>query len=310
MDPAGIESGGVSAATPPQRFSPTVQGAAWMLASAAAFTLFGLFAKLSGDRLGPAQLAFCRVLMGAIAISPWILRAGASAWHAPRPGAVLMRSISSSLGFVLSLYAFSTLTLADANAITFSRTLIIVPLAYFLLKEPVGPRRWTAAALGFAGVLLMLQPSGAFEWGALAALGAAFSFAWSIVTVKELTKDHSALTILLYGNVLNALLLAVPAGLTWIAPTGEEWVLLAAMGVFGMIAQACYIKGIALADASVLAPMDYVRLPLAAGLGWLIFQEAPGWRTWVGALIVVGAALYITLREAQLARQKPPMPQG
>ena len=287
---------------PPPR---NLAGAIWMLGSAVCFTLMGLMIKLTDGRYDPAFLAFVRVALGFVLMAPWIVRAGPKAWASNSPIKLLWRSFWGTIGFVLSFYAFSLLPLAEANAISFSRTLFIVPLAYFVLREPVGPRRWLASGVGFIGVLVMLKPGTGLTAGSLAALASALAFAISIVSVKDMTRNHSPLTLLLYANLLTALMMAPFLPFVGKMPPLHDWPLMFALAAAGLGAQACYIKGLSIGEASVLSAVDYLRLPMTSIADFLLHHIVPSVSTLLGALIVIASTLYITLREARLNVRRP-----
>jgi drug/metabolite transporter (DMT)-like permease len=191
--------------------------------------------------------------------------------------------------------------LADANALSFTRTLWLVPLAAFVVRETVGPLRIGAAVVGFVGVLIMLRPGadGAFAIGlpALAMLGSSFLFALTITGMKVMTRDHSP-TVLLVWSATLGLVLAIPgAFFTWRWPEPGDLGLLAAMGVLGTITQGCYIKGMQIGDAGAMAPIDYIRLVFTVIVGFALFQEVPSLWTVAGAGVVVASTLFITWRE-------------
>jgi drug/metabolite transporter (DMT)-like permease len=235
-----------------------------------------------------------------------ILRHRGAAFTTTRPWILIFRAITGTVGMILSFYAFQEMPLADANALSFTRTLWLVPLAAFVVREKVGPLRIGAAVVGFVGVLIMLRPGagGSFAIGlpALAMLAAAFLFAFTVTGMKVLTRDHSVMVILVWSAVLG-LILAIPgAVLTWRVPGLRDFLLLCAMGAIATVNQACYIKGMQAGEAAVMAPIDYTRLIFSAAAGFFLFAEVPSRWTWIGAGIVVAATLFITLREQQLAR--------
>ncbi len=286
--------------------APNVRGALWMLASALSFTVMTTLIKFLGDDYSPALQTFYRQAAGLLVLAPMILRDWRGAFHTTRPGILFFRSAVGTIAMIMSFYAFQVLPLAEANALSFTRTLWLVPLAYFVLKEPLGPLRIGAALVGFAGVLVMLQPGApghGFGWGQLAALGAAFGFAMTITGMKVMTRDHSPFTLLVWSAVLGLAFSVPGALLQWRWPAPGDLALLAAMGVMGTITQGCYIKGMQIGDAAAMAPIDYTRLVFSAAVGFLLFAEIPTWATIAGAALVVASTLFITLREQQLAKK-------
>lgn len=277
-----------------------------MLASALAFTGMTVLIKFLGSDYPPALQTFYRQAAGFAVLLPVILRLRGRAFATTRPGILLFRSAAGTVALMLSFYAYQELPLADANALSFTRTLWLVPLAAIVVREKVGPLRVSAAVVGFLGVLLMARPGAggdlALGLPALAMLLASFLFALTITGMKVMTRDHSPTVLLVWAMTLG-LIFSIPGGmLTWRVPAPVDFALLCAMGVIGTITQACYIKGMQVGDAAAMAPIDYTRLVFAAAAGFLLFHEIPTAWTLAGAAIVVGSTLFITWREQQLAR--------
>ena len=286
--------------------APNVRGALWMLASALGFTVMTTLIKFLGPDYPAALQTFYRQAAGLLVLAPLILRDWRGAFHTTRPGILFFRSAVGTLAMIFSFYAFQKLPLAEANALSFTRTLWLVPLAVFVLREKTGPLRIGAALVGFLGVLVMLQPGAVghgFGLGQMAALASAAMFAMTITGMKVMTRDHSPLTLLVWSAVLGLIFSIPPALFVWRWPEPFDLMLLAAMGVFGTITQGCYIKGMQIGDAGAMAPIDYSRLVFTAATGFFIFQEIPTAATIAGAVIVVASTLFITFREQQLAKQ-------
>ena len=287
-------------------FSRNTQGALWMLLSAVTFSIMTTLIKFLGDDYPAALQAFYRQAAGLVILLPIIIRRRGAAFATTRPGILFFRSAAGTLGMILSFYAFQEMPLADANALSFTRTLWLVPLAAFVVRETVGPLRIGAALVGFLGVLLMVRPgaSGEFALGlpALAMLTASFLFALTITGMKVMTRDHSPTVLLVWAATLGFLFSIPGAFFGWRWPAPMDLALLCAMGVLGTITQACYIKGMQLGDAGAMAPIDYTRLVFSVIAGFLLFHELPSVWTMAGAGIVVASTLFITIREQQLAR--------
>ena len=149
---------------------------------------------------------------------------------------------------------------------------------------------------GYAGTADAL----AIDGGTLFALLSAIGMAGAIVMVKTLSATHSPMTLLIWANILSSMLLAPSLFFQFQMPTGTEWILLFVMSVASVIGQYCYITAMSIGDASFLAPIDYLRLPMAAVADWLIFKLLPGYPVWIGTGIIVSATLFITYRERQL----------
>ena len=287
--------------------SPNLRGALWMLASALGFTVMTTLIKYLGDDYPAMLQTFYRQLAGFLVMLPVILKMRRAAFATTRPGIMIFRSVAGTVGMILSFYAFQHMPLADANALSFTRTLWLVPLAYFVVREAVGPLRISAAIVGFVGVLIMVRPGAGGEFAvglpALAMLASSFLFALTITGMKVMTRDHSPTVLLVWATTLGLVLAIPPALFVWRWPTPVDLALLAAMGVMGTITQGCYIKGMSIGEAGAMAPIDYTRLVFTVAAGWLLFQELPTPATMAGAAVVVASTLFITWREQITARQ-------
>lgn len=289
--------------------SGNLRGALWMLASSAAFTLMTTLIKYLGDEYSPGLQAFYRAAAGLVVLLPLILRNPKGMLHTTRPGIMLYRSLAGTLAMVLSFWAYQKMPLADANALSFTRTLWIVPLAIVILHEKIGPWRMGATLVGFGGVLLMLQPDAeglTLSWPAAAALASAALFATTVTGVKVLTRDHGALTLMAWAAVLGFLLSMPFAIIDWRWPSLIDLGLLALMGILGLVTQAFYIKGMSMGDAAAMAPIDYMRLIFSILIGLALFNEVPNLITMIGALIVIASTLFITLRELWVKKLPAP----
>ncbi|PHY19298.1 DMT family transporter [Caulobacter sp. BP25] len=293
--------------------TPNLRGALWMLASAIGFTAMTTLVKFLGDDYPAALQTFYRQLAGVILLLPLIARDWSGAFRTTRPGILIFRSSAGVLAMIMGFYAYQKLPLADANALSFTRTLWLVPLAAFVLREPIGPWRIGAALVGFVGVLIMLRPGAGgpngMDWGAwigwpqTCALVSALLFALTITGMKVMTRDHRPFVLLVYAAVLGLIFAIPPALFVWRWPTWPDLGLLAAMGVLGTLTQGAYIKGMEAGEAAVMAPIDYTRLVFAAGAGLLLFHEIPKPETLAGAAIVVASTLFISWREHLLAQR-------
>ncbi|WP_337185202.1 DMT family transporter [Phenylobacterium sp.] len=286
--------------------SPNIQGALWMLMSAATFSIMVALIKFLGEDYPASLQTFYRQAAGVVILLPVILRHRRAAFATSRPGILIFRASAGTIGIILSFYAFQHMPLADANALSFTRTLWLVPLAIFIVKEKVGPLRIGAAIVGFMGVLLMVRPGAGGEFAvgtpALAMLASSFLFALTVTGMKVLTRDHAPRVILVWAAFLGLAFSIPGAILTWRVPEPVDLALLCAMGAIGVVNQACYIKGMSLGDAAAMAPIDYTRLIFTALIGAFLFAEIPTVWTIAGALVVAGSTLFITLREQQQAR--------
>jgi drug/metabolite transporter (DMT)-like permease len=174
----------------------------------------------------------------------------------------VVRGVAGSVAMMCGFYALTHLSLADATAITFTTPLFLTVLAALVLHETVRWRRWSATALGFLGVLVMLRPGeGVLELAALVALFGAACIATVRLVIKRLAATDGALTIIVWFGRVSTTVSAVPAALVWRTPTLLELGLLVLLGCLASLTQVFMIRGYRAGEASALAPFEYVRLP-------------------------------------------------
>jgi drug/metabolite transporter (DMT)-like permease len=287
------------------RLPGNVRGAVWMLISALGFTVMTMLIKYLGDEYEPALQAFYRQAAGLVVLLPLMIRDPVGSFRTTRMGILLFRSAVGVIGMILSFYAYQEMPLADANALSFTRTLWLVPLAALVLHEAIGPVRIIATVIGFLGALVMIRPTGAetFTLPALAALASAFLFALTITGMKIMTRDHAPKVLVVWAAVLGLVFTLPPALFVWRWPEWDDLLLLGLMGALGTLTQWAYIQGMAVGDAAAMAPIDYSRLIFAVVLGYFLFSEVPNALTMLGAAIIIVSTLYITIREAREARE-------
>lgn len=221
----------------------------------------------------------------------------------------LLRGGLSGVSWYMYYLSFASLPLAMATVLSFTSVLFITALAGPILGERVGWRRWSATLVGFAGVLAIVRP-GAVEvgWPVAAAIATAFIGANITLTTKTLARSERTATIMFYiGLMTTAMTLPVALpGLAW-----HGWwnfLLLLATGLCGPAAMHVWINALRMADASAIAPLSYVRLIFAVGFGLVLFGELPDLWLLLGATLIVASTLYITRREARLARMRAARP--
>ena len=279
------------------RLSGNQVGALWMLASVVSFTVEAALIKSAGMSFTPLQILFWRQAVAVALLAPLVLRAPRATLATSQPGTIIFRSVIGVLGIVMSITAISLLPLADATTLSFTRVLWIALIAALVMKEAMGPRRVLAVLLGFVGVAALMKPGAdGFDvgWPHLIALGAALFAALSILSVKRLTRDHSVLTITAYGAGLG-LILSLPFVVTdfrW--PESHRLPVLLGLGAAGLCTLVCYTRGMQLGEAVVMAPIDYLRLVLAAGVGLMIFGEPLTLWLAVGAGFIVISNLLLS----------------
>jgi drug/metabolite transporter (DMT)-like permease len=295
-----------------RRLPPNVQGALWLVSGGFIFTSTSVMIRLLSTEIESVQTAFFRAVISLVLLLPMIATGRVVPWHSKRIAGHFWRTAMGTASMVLGFYAVSMLPLADATAIAFSQPLFSVVVAALIVGEKVRWRRWSATVVGFLGVLIMVRPGeGSLQPGALVALANAASVALSILLVKRLTASETPLMILTQFAIFSTILLLPPALWVWRWPDLWGWVLAVGVALSATVGQYFWVQAFKAGEMSAVAPFEYMRLPFAVFMGWLIWGEMPVIWTYVGAAIVIASALYIAHREHQLARERrraPPSP--
>jgi drug/metabolite transporter (DMT)-like permease len=292
------------------------RGALWMVAAASGFACNAALIKwLTASGVEPLQTVFVRALVGLVVILPFIWPDGVAAMRTRHPGIHILRGLFGAGAMLGGYIAISLLPLAEMTALTFTQPLFTLLLAVVLLGERVRWRRWSATAIGFLGVLIMVRPGAeTFQPAALMALGSAFGIAAAVVLVKRLPSGERHSTMLFYFGIVATLVTAGPALAVWQPLTWPQLALMILVGLVGMGSQATIIRAYRAGQAAYVAPFDYSKLILATFLGFFIFDELPSVWTAMGAAVIVASTLYISHREAsrrggvedERAREGPP----
>lgn len=218
-----------------------------------------------------------------------------------RYGAHLLRAVLNFLAFITYFGALRLMPLADTLAIVFSAPLFIVLFSALLLKEKVGPWRWSAVAIGFVGVLVMIRPgTSMLDWPVILALVSSVFYALWMLTTRTMAEDESSLGMLFYATVFFVLAGGAMVPFEWVTPSGEDLLVLTVLAVVAMIGLLMLIQSYRMAQASILAPLDYTSMVWAVLLGWFVWNELPGIWVIAGTVLVVFAGLIIVHREARM----------
>ena len=282
-----------------------MQGALWLVSGGFIFTSNSAMIRLLSAEVESVQTAFFRAFFSVLLLAPMMLTGRVKPWQSQRLQGHFWRTAMGTTSMVLGFYAVSMLPLADATALAFSQPLFSVVLAALVLREKVRWRRWSATIVGFIGVLVMVRPgSGSLQPGAAVALLNALASATSILLVRRLSDSEKPLMILTQFALFSTLLLAGPAIWFWKWPSAWGWALAIGVSISATIGQYFWVQAFAVGEMSAVAPFDYLRLPFAVFVGWMIWSEMPVIWTYVGAAIVIASALYIAYRESQIIRER------
>ncbi|WP_170473516.1 DMT family transporter [Ruegeria arenilitoris] len=280
--------------------------AALLILAASAFIAgTTLLAKALGtDALGPAlhpfQISHGRFLFAffVIVTAVALLR---PELRRPHWGLHIGRTSFGWVGITLMFASVAFIPIADATAISFLNPIFAMVLAIPLLKEGVGPWRWLAAAVALSGALILLRPTpDSFQPAALLALAAAAVIGMELIFIKKLSGREIPIQILFINNAMGLTIATVAVSFVFQMPTTAQWIALAGIGFLMACAQACFVNGMARADASFVAPISYATLIFAACYDFTVFGVIPDPVTLVGSAIIMTGAFILVWREARL----------
>ncbi len=276
-----------------------------MVAAAFLNSLDAIIVRSLAGEVHPLMIGFFRSFFGLLVVSPWIVaRIGLRAspyrvLHAVRAGLKLA-------SLVTLFIAFAHAPLADATAINFTMPVFLVLGAWLLLGERVGIASVVGIFAGLVGVVIIIRPgaSGFDQWLLFALAGAILTAASQLMLRRMALRDSTD------RLVAWNLIMTVPLGLivmlpVWSMPTWNQLGLLAVQGVLGALNMTLITRAFGLANASVLAPFDFLRLPIVALMAFTLFGEAPAAQTWIGAALIIGATIVAT--SGWPWRRKPPV---
>jgi drug/metabolite transporter (DMT)-like permease len=277
-------------------------GIAMMLLGVLLFSLNDVMGKWLVTTYTVGQLLLIRSLAALVIVLPFVVRQGVRRTLRPeRPGLQALRVLFSTSEVALFYLAVSYLPLADAMTIWLAAPVWVAILAAFLLGERVDARRWLAIALGFVGVMVALNPSGASPSGpALIALLGSILFAAMLIASRRLrgTPDVTLVAWQTVGALLMGLSL-LPLG--WVTPSLTDTCLLGLLGIVAMGAHICITRSLKLAEASVVVPYQYTLIVWALVFGWFVFGDWPTPAMLAGAALIVTAGLILLILERRAA---------
>jgi drug/metabolite transporter (DMT)-like permease len=273
--------------------SPAIRAALWMSGAIVSFTLMAIAGRAVSHDLDTFEIMMYRSLIGVIIVVAIASMFGSlSQIRANRLGLHFLRNISHFAGQNLWFFAITVIPLAQVFALEFTSPIWALFLAAIILGERLSTVKILTAFIGFAGVLIVSRPfGGAIEIGVIAAGIAAIGFAASAIFTRLLTRTESIVSILFFLTLMQFLMGLVLAGydLDIALPTRTiaPWLLLIA--ICGLLAHYCLTTALSLAPAAIVMPIDFIRLPVIAIVGMLIYAEALDFYVFLGAVVIFGA---------------------
>jgi drug/metabolite transporter (DMT)-like permease len=288
-----------------------------MAAAAAAFFMLStmsMFAKLLSPTHTALEIAFYRNTIAAIPFAIWFFFLGRRDLLKvnSRVDTLVLRSIIGTISIVATFKAFNYLPLADAQALFFTSSLFVPIMGTLFLSERVGPYRWSAVAIGFLGMLVIVRPSGAVNLtGFLLAISAAMMHSILSTLLRILGRTERPETVTFYFLLIGSVLTGLAMPFMATTPTWHDVPLLLGAGISGALAQTLLSAAYKFAPMALVTIFNYLGIVWATAYGWFIWGDWPSPPVWIGAGIIIASSLFIVWREnklAKLAKLLPPEP--
>ncbi len=277
------------------------KAAAWMAGWLTAMLVMAVAGREATKTLHVFQIMAMRSVLGLVLLWPLLHASGGiAAMRTARLGRHVARNAVHYAAQFGWFFALTLIPLAQVVAIEFTMPIWTALLAVAFLGERLGAARIVAVALGLVGVAVIVRPGlEHVDPGQLIALAAAVGFAISIILVKSLTATESVVSIIFWMLVVQSLIGIVPAALVWRTPTAAVWPWIGVIALCGTYSHYCMTQALRHADAMMIVPMDFLRVPLTAVAGWLVYDER------IDLFTVVGAGLILVANLLNLRRSIP-----
>jgi drug/metabolite transporter (DMT)-like permease len=289
-----------------------VLGVFLKLASVLFLASMGACVKHLGSAIPAGETIFVRgvISIAVLTLVAWRVEGGLQVLKTKNLRSHALRSLSGTASMFCWFTALTLIPLADFTAISFTAPLFLTILAMAFLGERIHGYRWSALAIGFVGVLIMVGPHltfGGGSFGVTVALGAAVFSALAMTFLRSMSGSggEHAITITFYFSVTTMVVAAFTALAGWPMPSAEQWLFIGLAGLFGVFGQLLMTYSYRYAEVSTIAPLDYANLLIAVVYGYFFFDELPHVSTWIGAPLVIAAGAIILWREYRLAVPRP-----
>ena len=283
-----------------------LRGVLWMLLGMSCIGVLDGMAKYLGLRLSGIEVAWGYIVATFVCIMAYAFATRvppARVLRSRRPWLQAARAVCLVISLTFLFVSLRYLPLAEATAINFTSPLFIVAVSGPILGERIDLGRWLAVAAGMVGALIVARPGAAvFHWASLLPLAGAVFFAYFNIVTRLLRTADPPLATLAHTFGIGSVLTSLALPFVWTVPTPAECLVFAAAGVLGFTAHFAIVRSLELADASTVAPLNYVRLVWAIGIGLVVFGDVPEAATLVGGAVIVASGLYVVYRETGAAR--------
>ena len=262
---------------------------------------FTLTIRYATEELHPYQAVFLRFAFGLILILPMVMKRGIGSLATKRLPLFGVRGILSAAEMCLWFMAVLYLPLAEATTLNFTVPLFGTILAAVILREQVRIHRWLAIVIGFVGVALIIQPgTDTMQAASILPIAAAICMASAGLITKRLVATESTASLLFYLMIITTPVSLIPALFVWQTPSWSALGLMAVAALMMNVMQICNVRALQLADYSFFVGFSYLRLPIIAVLALILFGEVPDIWILPGGAMIIGAAIYVALREGKL----------
>ena len=277
-----------------------VRGALWMTGASIMIAMSASCVRHLSGTFSSFELVFLRCALGTLFLLPWILRmASRGTLRTTRMPMYILRTAMSYTGMVCVFYALGNIPIGEVYSLLFLVPLITIILAVLLLREPAGTHAWIACGVGFIGALIILRP-GIIDvsLAAAAVLVTAVTYAGTNICIKTISRTDTPVQITIYGNILALPIALVPSLFVWRTPEWAEVPWIFAMCIFQTLAGLFHARSVQAADARVVQPFNFLRLPVSVIFAYYLFAELPSAWTWLGATLIFASSYYVLYREA------------
>ncbi|WFU37619.1 DMT family transporter [Bradyrhizobium sp. CB82] len=280
--------------------------ALWMAGWLSLTLVMAVAGREAARQMNVFQLMEVRSLIGFVLLYPIIYRAGGFATlKTVRLPQHIVRNLIHYVSQLGWFFALTLIPIGQVVAIEFTMPIWTAMLAASFLSERMTTWKIAAVVLGLVGVIIIVRPAaGEINPGQLIALGAAMGFGVSMVLVKSLARTESALSILFWMIVVQAVAGFFPALYVWAWPPTHLWGWVMVVAICGTFAHYCLASAMRYADATIVVPMDFLRVPLTATAGWLLYSEQlDAWTVFGAVLILLGNLLNLKPAQAPVRAQ-------